>query len=65
MIPEPARRRWLWITVVAQAGQGVKCVYVMIGQKRSEVATAIDLLSRQGALAYTTVVVGEATATPA
>lgn len=50
--------------VVAQAGQGVKCVYVMIGQKRSEVATAIDLLRRQGALAYTTVVVGEATATP-
>ncbi|MDD5391241.1 MAG: F0F1 ATP synthase subunit alpha [Gallionellaceae bacterium] len=51
-------------TVVAQAGQGVKCVYVMIGQKRSEAALAIDLLQRHGALAYTTVVVGEATATP-
>lgn len=50
--------------VVAQAGQGVKCVYVMIGQKRSEAATVIDLLRQQGALAYTTVVVGEATATP-
>ena len=51
-------------TVVAQAGQGVKCVYVLIGQKRSEAALVIDLLRRHGALAYTTVVVGEATATP-
>lgn len=51
-------------TVIAQAGQGVKCVYVMIGQKRSEVARAIALLHSQGALAYTTVVVAEATATP-
>jgi len=51
-------------TVLAQAGQGMKCVYVMIGQKRSEAALAIDLLRRHGALAYTTVVVGEATATP-
>jgi len=51
-------------TVVAQAGQGVKCVYVMIGQKRSEAAMVIDLLRRHGALVYTTVVVGEATATP-
>jgi len=50
--------------VVAQAGQDVKCVYVMIGQKRSEAAMVIDLLRRHGALAYTTVVVGEATATP-
>ena len=51
-------------TIVAQAGQNVKCVYVMIGQKRSETASLIDLLRRHGALAYTTVVVGEATATP-
>lgn len=50
--------------IVAQAGQGVKCVYVAIGQKRSETALAIDLLRRHGALDYTTVVVGEATATP-
>lgn len=50
--------------VIAQAGQGVKCVYVMIGQKRSEVARTIDLLRRKSALAYTTVVVAEATATP-
>ena len=51
-------------TVVAQSDQRVKCVYVMIGQKRSEAATVIDLLRQRGALAYTTVVVGEATATP-
>ncbi len=51
-------------TVVAQAGQGVKCVYVMIGQKRSEIALVIDLLRRRGALEYTTVVVGEASAAP-
>ena len=51
-------------TVVAQAGQDMKCVYVTIGQKRSETAQVIDLLRRHGALAYTTVVVGEATATP-
>lgn len=51
-------------TVLAQAGQGVKCVYVMIGQKRSEAALVIDLLRRHEALAYTTVVVAEATATP-
>ena len=50
--------------VVAQAGQDVRCVYVMIGQKRSEAAGVIDLLGHHGALAYTTVVVGEATATP-
>lgn len=51
-------------TVVAQAGGGIKCVYVMIGQKRSEVARAIELLRTHGALTYTTVVVAEATATP-
>jgi F-type H+/Na+-transporting ATPase subunit alpha len=50
--------------VVAQAGQGVKCVYVLIGQKRSEAALLIELLRRSGAFAYTCVVVGEATATP-
>jgi F-type H+-transporting ATPase subunit alpha len=51
-------------TVAAQAGQSVKCVYVTIGQKRSEVAAVIELLRRAGALAYTTLVVAEANATP-
>jgi F-type H+-transporting ATPase subunit alpha len=50
--------------VIAQAKEGVKCVYVMIGQKRSDVALAINMLRRYGALEYTTVVVAEATATP-
>jgi F-type H+-transporting ATPase subunit alpha len=50
--------------VIAQAGQGVRCVYVAIGQKRSETARVIDVLARHDALRYTTVVVGEATATP-
>jgi len=51
-------------TVMAQAGQGVKCVYVMIGLKRSEAALILDILRRHGALANTTVVAAEATATP-
>ena len=51
-------------TVIAQAGQGVRCVYVLIGQKRSEAAMVIDLLRRHGAMAHTCVVIGEATATP-
>lgn len=49
--------------VVAQRDQGVRCVYVLIGQKRSDVVLTIETLRRQGALAYTVVVVAEATAT--
>jgi F-type H+-transporting ATPase subunit alpha len=51
-------------TIISQAGQQVNCVYVSIGQKRSETALVLDLLRRHGALAYTTVVAAEATATP-
>jgi len=50
--------------VLAQAGTGVRCVYVMVGQKRSSVIDTIDLLREHGALDYTTVVVGEASALP-
>jgi F-type H+-transporting ATPase subunit alpha len=50
--------------VIGQAGQRVKCVYVLIGQRRSAVSLALDLLRRHGALAHTAVVVAEATATP-
>jgi F-type H+-transporting ATPase subunit alpha len=50
--------------VLAQAGTGVRCVYVMIGQKRSSVVGTIDLLRDHGALEYTTVVVGEGSALP-
>ncbi|SEM70199.1 F0F1 ATP synthase subunit alpha [Nitrosomonas marina] len=51
-------------TVINQRGKEVCCVYVLIGQKRSAVASTIDLLRRSGALAYTVVVVAEANAMP-
>jgi len=51
-------------TVLAQRGRGVNCVYVLIGQKRSTVATVIETLTRAGALEYTALVVAEATAMP-
>ncbi len=50
--------------VINQAGQDVLCVVVLIGQKRSAVVSTIDTLREAGALAYTTIVVAEATATP-
>ncbi|MBI1395979.1 MAG: F0F1 ATP synthase subunit alpha [Betaproteobacteria bacterium] len=50
--------------VLNQAGRNVRCVYVMIGQKRSSVARTIATLRDRGALAYTCVVVAEATAPP-
>ena len=48
--------------VIAQRGQTVRCVYVLIGQKRSSVVHTIDMLRRHDALPYTAVVVAEATA---
>lgn len=51
-------------TVINQRGKNVYCVYVLIGQKRSAVVMTIETLRRAGALAYTTVVVAEATAMP-
>lgn len=50
--------------VLAQRGTGVRCVYVLIGQKRSTVVATVELLREHGALDYTTVVVGEAGALP-
>jgi len=50
--------------VLNQKGRDVRCVYVLIGQKRSAVVGTIDLLRDYGALVYTTVVVGEAGALP-
>ena len=43
-------------TIINQKGKGVVCVYVAIGQKRSTVATLVENLERNGAMAYTTVV---------
>jgi F-type H+-transporting ATPase subunit alpha len=37
-------------------GQGVFCVYVAIGQKRSTVVQVVETLERHGAMEYTTVV---------
>jgi len=47
-------------TIINQAGQGVKCIYVAIGQKNSSVAQAVATLEAHQALAYTVVVVAGA-----
>jgi F-type H+-transporting ATPase subunit alpha len=43
-------------TIISQAGQGVKCIYVAIGQKASTVAEVQDVLERHGAMDYTVIV---------
>ncbi len=43
-------------TIINQAGQGVKCIYVAIGQKGSTVAQTVATLAEFGALEYTVVV---------
>lgn len=50
--------------VINQAGKGVRCVYVMIGQKRSSVVNTIEVLRESGAIGHTTLVVAQATAMP-
>ncbi|MCD8378827.1 MAG: F0F1 ATP synthase subunit alpha [Lachnospiraceae bacterium] len=47
-------------TIINQKGQGVKCIYVAIGQKASTVATIVKTLEEYGAMAYTTVVASTA-----
>jgi F-type H+-transporting ATPase subunit alpha len=42
-------------TIINQAGQGVKCIYVAIGQKGSTVAQTVDTLRSHGAMEYTVV----------
>ena len=42
--------------IVNQKGQGVKCIYVAIGQKSSTVAQVVEGLRVAGAMEYTTVV---------
>jgi F-type H+-transporting ATPase subunit alpha len=51
-------------TLINQRGKNVRCVYVLIGQRRSTVANTIDILREYGALEYTTVVVAEASNLP-
>src|SRR5437870_642962 len=43
-------------TILNQKGQGVKCIYVAIGQKGSTVAQTVETLRVHGALEYTVVV---------
>jgi len=43
-------------TIINQRGQGVKCIYVAIGQKGSTVAQTVETLRARGAMEYTVVV---------
>ncbi|MCR5604582.1 MAG: F0F1 ATP synthase subunit alpha [Lachnospiraceae bacterium] len=47
-------------TIINQKGQGVKCIYVAIGQKASTVASIVKTLEEYNAMAYTTVVAATA-----
>ena len=47
-------------TIINQKGQGVKCIYVAIGQKASTVASLVKTLEEFGAMSYTTVVAATA-----
>ena len=42
--------------IINQKGKGVKCFYVAVGAKESSVAAVVDVLTREGAMEYTTVV---------
>jgi len=43
-------------TILNQKGQGVFCIYVAVGQKRSTVAQVVKIFEDHGAMEYTTVV---------
>lgn len=47
-------------TIINQKGNGVKCIYVAIGQKQSTVANVVETLRRHGALEYTVIVTASA-----
>ena len=46
--------------IINQKHTGVKCFYVAVGQKESSVAAVVDVLKREGAMDFTTVVVASA-----
>ncbi len=50
--------------IIHQRGQGVRCVLVLIGQRRSEVAETVHVLTERGAMQHTAVVVAEAGSLP-
>ena len=47
-------------TIINQKGQGVKCIYIAIGQKASTVANIVKVFEEYGAMDYTTVVASTA-----
>jgi F-type H+-transporting ATPase subunit alpha len=47
-------------TILNQKGQGVKCIYVAVGQKGSTVAQTVETLRQNGAMEYTVVVTAPA-----
>ena len=47
-------------TIINQKGQGVKCIYVAIGQRASTVANLVNELKEHGAMDYTIVVAATA-----
>ena len=47
-------------TIINHKGQGVKCIYVAIGQNASTVASIVNELEEFGAMSYTTVVAATA-----
>jgi len=47
-------------TILNQKGQGVKCIYVAIGQKGSSIAQTVATLASHGALDYTVIVAAPA-----
>jgi len=47
-------------TIINQKGGDVSCIYVAIGQKKSNVAQVVDKLNQHGAMEYTTVVTASA-----
>jgi F-type H+-transporting ATPase subunit alpha len=47
-------------TIINQKGNGVICIYVAIGQKRSSVAQVVEKLKENGAMAHTIVVAATA-----
>ncbi|MGC9024961.1 MAG: F0F1 ATP synthase subunit alpha [Chloroflexia bacterium] len=47
-------------TIINQKGQDLLCIYVAIGQKRTQVAQVVATLERYGAMEYTVVVVASA-----
>ncbi len=47
-------------TIINQKDEGMKCVYVAIGQKESKIANIVSRLEKAGAMEYTTVVLAGA-----